>query len=89
MDENTRDQACPLQSALRISDPSVAEQISGMMLEFTTNLERSANHVHAICPPEESKAYKKAAAGIYIEIFLNVLEPLYKQHPSLKPPDWD
>ena len=82
-------ESCPLDGANTISDPVVAEEISSIMLGFTKKLEESTELVRRSCSAEESKVYKKAAATIYIEMFVNVLEPLYKKHPSLKPPNWD
>ena len=72
-----------------ISDFSTAQKISQLMLEFSKELEISAELVHTTCSLDEWTAYKKAAAGIYFEMFVYVLEPLFKKHPSLKPPGWD
>jgi hypothetical protein len=80
---------CSLAGKHVISDASAAREVSQAMLEFSKKMEDTAELVHNTCPLEEWKAYKKAAAGIYIEMFVSVLEPLYKKHPSLKPPDWD
>jgi hypothetical protein len=87
--ENEQEKACSLTSEHVISDSSTAEKISELMLAFSKKLEDSAELVHSTCSMDEWKAYKKAAAGIYFEMFVSVLEPLYKKHPSLKPPDWD
>jgi len=40
--------------------------------------------VHNTCSVDEWKAYKEAAGRIYFEMFVYVLEPLFKKHPSLK-----
>lgn len=80
---------CAITSEHVISEPSTAKEISDVMLEFSKKLEDSAELVHNTCSLDEWKAYKKAAAAIYFEVFVSVLEPLYKKHPSLKPPDWD
>jgi hypothetical protein len=87
--ENQDDQACLLANKYAISDFSTAQKISLLMLEFSKQLETSTELVHSTCSLDEWKAYKKAAAGIYVEMFASVLEPLFKKHPSLKPPDWD
>ena len=88
-DENQEEKACLLPNKYAISDISTAEKISQLMLAFSKELEDSTELVHSTCSLEEWKAYKKAAAGIYIEMFVSVLEPLFKKHPSLKPSDWD
>jgi hypothetical protein len=88
--ENTAiDRVCALVYPNVISNPSTARQISDIMLEFTKQLEESTELVRTTCSVAEWKAYKKAAATIYGEMFLSLLEPLYKKHPSLKPPGWD
>jgi hypothetical protein len=37
------------------------------------------------CSPEEFKAYRLAVAKIMAEMLLEVMNPLYAQHPSIKP----
>jgi hypothetical protein len=82
-------ESCPLHGVNTLSNPRVAAEISSMMLDFSKRLEESTELVHRNCSADEWKAYKKAAATIYVEMFVNVLEPLYKKHPALKPADWD
>jgi hypothetical protein len=91
MEENRgrSDGRCALTSELAISDATAAREVSTMMLEFGSRLEQSTELVHSSCSVEEWKAYKRAAATIYADMFIYVLEPLYKEHPSLKPPEWD
>jgi hypothetical protein len=87
--EDKQKKGCSLAIGYAISDFSTAQKISQVMLDFSKELEASTELVHGTCTVDEWKAYKKAAAGIYIEMFVSVLEPLYSRHPSLKPPDWD
>jgi hypothetical protein len=81
--------ACPITGDFAISDQGLAREISEFMLAFSKSLQESVRRVQDRCSPEETKAYKKAAATIYSDIFIWVLEPLYKRHPALKPADWD
>ena len=39
------------------------------------------------CSPEEFKSYRLAVAKIMAEMLLEVMDPLYAQHPSIKPPE--
>ena len=87
--ENQEEKAWWLATKYVISDFAAAQKISQLMLEFSKQLETSTELVHSTCSLDEWKAYKRAAARIYIEMFVYVLEPLFKKHSSLKPPDWD
>jgi hypothetical protein len=40
-------------------------------------------------PAEEFKAYRRAVGGVMGEIVLEILNPLYKAHPSLKPTEME
>jgi hypothetical protein len=72
-----------------IKDSVVAQQISDLMLEFAARLERSTIAVQEKCPPEEFKTYRLAVGKIMGEMLLEVMNPLYAQHPSIKPPGLD
>ena len=87
-DEDKPRNTCKLRP-LAISDPRAAEEISSLMLEFSRRLEETVKLVHDTCSLDEWKEYKRVAGTIYLEIFVWILEPLYKKYPSLKPEDWD
>jgi hypothetical protein len=89
IEDDKNEKSCSLTWEHSISDFSAAREISDLMQDFTKKLEYSADVVNRTCPEAEWRAYKKAVGTIYFEMFLLVLEPLYKQHPSLKPPNWD
>jgi hypothetical protein len=55
------------------------------MIEFQGRLNDSIITVQEKCPSEEFKAYRLAVAKIMAEMLLEVMNPLYAQHPSLKP----
>jgi hypothetical protein len=38
------------------------------------------------CPLEESRAYRFAVGNILGEVLVEVLNPLYAKHPTLRPP---
>jgi hypothetical protein len=70
-----------------IREQRIAKQISDLMLEFGARLDRSVELVAANCSPEEFAAYRRAVGKVMGEILLAVLNPLYDEHPSLKPPE--
>jgi hypothetical protein len=72
-----------------ISNASVAKQINELMLDLFRRIDESVATVKEQCPPEEAVAYQKAVGRVAGPIVMDVLEPLYKQNPSLKPLNWD
>ena len=72
-----------------IDNPSVAKQISELMMEMFTRLSDSCETVREHCSQQEYAAYIKSTSGIAGAIVLDVMEPLYKKHPHLKPQNWD
>lgn len=72
-----------------ISNANTAKQISQLMLDVFRRLDESVEMVRNSCPPEETKAYRQAVGRVVNPILFEVLEPLYKQNPSLKPPSWE
>jgi hypothetical protein len=45
--------------------------------------------VNRRCNEAEVAAYREKIGDIFYIIVFKLLEPLYKQHPHLKPSDWD
>jgi len=72
-----------------ISNGNTAKQISELMLDVFRQVDESVDMVKATCSPEESAAYQKAVGRVAGSIVMDVLEPLYSQNPSLKPPNWN
>lgn len=72
-----------------ISNPYVAERISDLMLDIGDRLNESVAGVMNDCPEDEFAKYRRAVGAIMAEVLLQVLNPIYKEHPSLKPEDFD
>lgn len=70
-----------------IKDPRVAKRISDLMLEIGDRLNDSIAEIMDECPSEEFTIYRRAAGAVMAEMLLQILNPLYKEHPSFKPPD--
>jgi hypothetical protein len=68
-----------------IRDARIAKQVSDLMIEFSVRLDGSIAEVRDRCSPEEFTAYRLAVGRIMGEMLLETLNPLYAEHPSLKP----
>jgi hypothetical protein len=68
-----------------ITDELVAKQVGELMLEFGARLDASVALVRDNCSPEELKVYRRAAGKVMGEMLLEIMNPLYLQHPGLKP----
>ena len=67
----------------------MAQQISELMLEYSERINESILLVQQKCSHEEFKAYRLAAAKVMGEMLLEVMNPLYREHPDLKPEGLD
>jgi hypothetical protein len=72
-----------------ISDPNTAKYVGELMLQFLLDMEKSLDVVKKSSASDESLMYVKAVGNVSFRVVNDVLEPLYAQHPELKPPSWD
>ena len=72
-----------------IKDKQIAAEIYELMQTHYQQLNESVIKVMEQCSEEEFKAYRLAVGHILGEEFFQVIEPLYKEHPELKPEGWD
>ena len=70
-----------------INNLDIAKQISDLMLECGARLDKSVALVRDECAPDDFQMYRRAVGKVMGEILLEVLNPLYKTHPTLKPPE--
>lgn len=68
-------------------DRSTAEHVDAIMQEISGRLNESIRLVMINSPPEEFNSYRRKVGKIVGEIFLEIQEPLYAEHPELTPPD--
>ena len=71
-----------------ISDQNTAKRISEMMLRVTRELNESVRVAQEQLPPDEFFKYRRAVGAIMAEV-LEVINPLYSTHPTLKPPGFE
>jgi hypothetical protein len=67
----------------------VAEKVAILMLQINSKLNDSVAYVRDTCSKEEFEAYRKAVGMLMGSILLDVEEPIYKEHPSLRPDGLD
>jgi len=72
-----------------IENSNVAKQISELMQDCSSRLDKSIALVRDECDAEDLKTYRRAVGKVMGEILLEVLNPLYAKHPLLRPPGWD
>jgi hypothetical protein len=72
-----------------ITNARAAKLISDSMLGICSQIEQSLDDLKEISSPEDFARYHKAIGKVVAPIMFEVLEPLYEEHPDLKPPGWD
>ena len=72
-----------------ISDPNTAKFVGELMLQFLLEMEKSLDVVKRTSAPDEQLRYTNAVGQVAFRVVYDVLEPLFAQHPELKPPSWD
>jgi hypothetical protein len=63
----------------------IAETISKLMLDYGAKLDDSVRLVMESCPEEELRVYRLAVGRIMGEMLLEIMNPLYHEHPDLRP----
>lgn len=72
-----------------VENGEVAKHISNLMLDFSAQLDTSVALVRERCSQVELEAYRLAVGRIMGDMLLEVMNPLYKIHPNLRPPEFD
>ena len=68
-----------------ISNLDAAKTVSDLMIEISKRVDDSIRLVQQDCSDEEFRVYRLAAAKVLAEVYLEVMIPLYRTNPSLKP----
>jgi hypothetical protein len=67
----------------------VAIHVSNLMLEYGKKLDDSVALVMQHGTEAEALQYRKAIGKIMGEMLLEIMNPIYEQHPDLKPDELD
>lgn len=70
-----------------IEDKEAAKSISDLMLEFGARLDASLIAMQSKLPEKEFHWYRDAVSRIMGPMLLEVMNPIYRLHPSIKPPE--
>jgi hypothetical protein len=70
-----------------IKDEGVAKSVLDLMNRGHSLLMDSLRLAEAKCPDQEYKAFQSEMAQVLGQLFFLVMEPIYREHPSLAPPD--
>lgn len=65
----------------------VAAKINTFMLAYGAELDHSVKLVTDTASAEEFEAYRAAIAKIMGTMLVDIMNPIYKEHPDLKPPE--
>jgi hypothetical protein len=63
----------------------VAEEILALMLEYSGKLDRSVRLVKDTCSEKEFLIYRKAVGKIMGEMYMEIMWPIFHEHPDLEP----
>ncbi|MGC2530081.1 MAG: hypothetical protein WA639_20225 [Candidatus Acidiferrum sp.] len=70
-----------------IADANTAKYVSDLLLDINGQLNESIERVQEASTPEEFANYRRRVGTLINSIFEEVLEPIYRKHPNLKPPE--
>lgn len=65
----------------------VAETISKLMLEYGAKLDGSVKLVMDTSDAKEFEVYRAAIGQIMGTMLVDVMNPIYREYPELKPPE--
>lgn len=68
---------------------STAEKINVLMLQLAAKMDDSIAFVRDIETKEDSDAYRDAVSKVMASLYLDVLEKIWTEHPSLRPAQMD
>jgi hypothetical protein len=74
---------------LGIKDADVAADVDRALRNSFDILGDSLRRVMHSCSEEEATVYKQKVGDIFYIITFGLMEPLYEEHPQLKPENWD
>jgi hypothetical protein len=72
-----------------IEKEDVASDVSRTLQDVYRILAESVWHVNEQCNATEAQNYRQKVGKVFYSLIFDLMEPLYKKHPELKPPEWD
>ncbi len=69
--------------------PETAKYVLQIFLNINDQMHESLRAVENRTSPEEYKAFRRGVGHVTYEVFEQIVEPICKQHPSLRPPEME
>jgi hypothetical protein len=73
---------------MMISNKDVARYLSQVMIDTGSRLNEFLYEVQEKCSQEDFKRCKRAVGSVLGTIAIEVLNPLYSEHPDIKPEEY-
>jgi hypothetical protein len=70
-------------------DQEIAKHILQVFLGINNQMDDAIRFVEHKISTEEYKAFKRGVGHVMCEVFEQLVEPICKQHPSLRPPEME
>jgi hypothetical protein len=66
-----------------------AKYVLEVFLKINDQMDECIRAVEKGTSPEEYKAFKRGVGHVMCEVFEQIVEPICKRHPSLRPPEME
>ena len=70
-------------------NPETAKYVLQVFLNINDQMDDSIRAVEKRTSAEELKAFKLGVGHVMYEVFEQIVEPIFKRHPSLRPPEME
>jgi hypothetical protein len=70
-----------------IENAEAAKYVSDLFLDINTRLLQSVDKIEGACTPDELHTYRRRVATLSYSTYEQILVPIYRKHPDLKPPE--
>ena len=77
-----------MDNTFKISDSEAAKIIAEKLTASFELLGETILLVNRTCSADDAQAYRQRVGDAFYTITFKLLEPIYAQHPMLKPTDW-
>jgi hypothetical protein len=70
-------------------NPETAKYVLQIFLSINDQMDDSIRAVEKQISPMEYKAFKRGVGHVMYEVFEQIVEPICKRHPALRPPEME
>jgi hypothetical protein len=68
-----------------VKNAGTAKKVSDLLFQCSSNLNESARLMQVEASDEEFRRYRRSVGAVMGELLFEVLNPLFSEHPELKP----